>query len=66
VKVGSSVKLVHDLYTEPFRLGTETLPGGKTAEIRRHPTLGIGFEFQGSQVTSIALYPPEKEAEGGQ
>ncbi len=63
--VGSDAGAAHKLYDEKVDLRVEVLPGGGNVEVRRHPTLGIGFEIHGSQVTGIALFPAVKDPEPG-
>jgi hypothetical protein len=63
--IGSGATPLYNRYPERLDVHAETKPSGGQIEVRRYPTLGIGFEIQGSQVTGIALYPAEKLASGG-
>ncbi len=60
VGIGSGATVLFNRYTERRELRDATSNTGAQVEVRRYPTLGIGFEIQGSQVTGIALFPAEK------
>ena len=62
---GSGATPLYKLYPERREVRDETTNAGAQIEVRQYPSLGIGFEIQGSQVTGIALYPAEKPTNAG-
>jgi hypothetical protein len=63
--MGSGATPLYNRYPERRDVHDVTEKSGEQIEVRRYPTLGIGFEIQGSHVTGIALYPENKPAPGG-
>jgi serine/threonine protein kinase len=60
IGIGSGATPLYNRYPEIPDVHVVTPGSGSPIEVRRYPTLGIGFEFQGSQITGIALFPAEK------
>jgi hypothetical protein len=65
LSIGSGATPLYSRYPERREVTDVTTNAGAQVEIRRYPSLGIGFEIQGSQVNGIALYPAEKPANAG-
>jgi hypothetical protein len=60
VRIRDSFSRAYTLYDEGGRSNDVALPGGGHVDVRRYDRLGIGFEIQHRQVSTIVLYRPAK------